>query len=119
MRCGSRPRLSIRTDIGIALRGKKCGEGGIRTLEAPYETWSVSTALHSTTMRPPRRSPTPTSSLRAAEMLGESRSVSSSAHRDDVRDGRERDLLGGLRAEVQTDRCVHARERAIRDPSSA
>src|SRR2546428_628439 len=50
--------MSIEKDIGIALRAK-CGEGGIRTLEAPYETWSVSTALHSTTMRPPRRSPTP------------------------------------------------------------
>src|SRR5438552_15131449 len=100
-------------------REKKCGEGGIRTLEAPYETWSVSTALHSTTMRPPRRSPTPTSSLRVAEMLGERRSVPSPSHGHNVRDRSERDLLGRLRSEVESHRCVHARERAIRDPSSA
>src|SRR5205809_3585787 len=92
-------------EIGIALRAKKCGEGGIRTLEAPYETWSVSTALHSTTMRPPRRSPTPNTSLPARVLSGERRSGLASSHRDDMRDRGERDLLRCLRTKIQPDRC--------------
>src|SRR5438874_8725914 len=98
---------------------KKCGEGGIRTLEAPYETWSVSTALHSTTMRPPRRSPTPKVSLPMLAKSGERRSGPSPSHRDDVRDRGERDLFGRLRSQVETDRRMHARERSIGDTSRA
>ena len=62
-------------------------------------------------MRPPPRSPNPLGSLPSRARSGEGRSLSSAADRDDVREGRERDLLRRLRAEVETDRCVHAGER--------
>src|SRR5438105_4667440 len=114
LRASSR-NSSLGRAIGIALRAKKnAGREGFEPSKAPY---GILTGLANPrtrpTMRPPREVTKPKTSLPATARSGERRARSSSSDRDDVRDRGQRDLFRRLRAEVETDRRMHARERSI------
>src|SRR6267378_2709808 len=96
------------------------GREGFEPSKAPY---GILTGLANPrtrpTMRPPREVTKPRASLPATAISGERRPAPSPSDRDDVRDRGERDLLRRLRTEVQSDRCMDARERTIGDPRRA